>query len=176
MRIKIIGDNNCARATRHLLRLAGFAVTEFLPSDAVTHGPHAGYAITIDLAPAPQTPDSHLRPDPPTHQPHLSQRGSASIASRRFLSRLRPAKRRGGLRRARPLRQFILIRWIARWKRRCCGTWRNWRRRQWLWIVREGWCTRIANCGSSRRIRGMPRRTRPRRWRLSLACCADCWI
>ena len=31
MRIKIIGDNNCARATRHLLRLAGFAVTEFLP-------------------------------------------------------------------------------------------------------------------------------------------------
>src|SRR5580704_16408883 len=69
MRIKIIGDNNCARATRHLLRLAGFAVTEFLPSDAVTHGPTAGYAITIDLAPAPQTPDSHLRPDPPTHDP-----------------------------------------------------------------------------------------------------------
>jgi hypothetical protein len=51
MRIKIIGDNNCARATRHLLRLAGFAVTEFLPVDAVTSGPHAGYAITIDLAP-----------------------------------------------------------------------------------------------------------------------------
>jgi hypothetical protein len=69
MRIKIIGDNNCARATRHLLRLAGFAVTEFLPSDAVTHGPTAGYAITIDLAPALQTPDSHLRPDPPTHDP-----------------------------------------------------------------------------------------------------------
>ena len=67
MRIKIIGDNNCARATRHLLRLAGFAVTEFLPGDAVTHGPHAGYAITIELAPAPQTPDSRLRPDPPTH-------------------------------------------------------------------------------------------------------------
>ena len=69
MRIKIIGDNNCARATRHLLRLAGFAVTEFLPGDAVTHGPHAGYAITIELAPAPQTPDSHLWPDPPTHDP-----------------------------------------------------------------------------------------------------------
>jgi hypothetical protein len=50
MRIKIIGDNNCARATRHLLRLAGFAVTEFLPADAVTEGPHAGYAITIELA------------------------------------------------------------------------------------------------------------------------------
>ena len=67
MRIKIIGDNNCARATRHLLRLAGFAVTEFLPADAVTQGPHSGYAITIDLAPAPFTPDSHLRPDSPTH-------------------------------------------------------------------------------------------------------------
>jgi len=67
MRIKIIGDNNCARATRHLLRLAGFAVTEFLPADAVMHGPHAGYAITIDLAPATQTPDSLLRPDCPTH-------------------------------------------------------------------------------------------------------------
>ena len=50
MRIKIIGDNDCARATRHLLRLAGFAVTEFLPEDAVAGGPLAGYAITIDLA------------------------------------------------------------------------------------------------------------------------------
>src|SRR5579863_10292401 len=72
MRIKIIGDNNCARATRHLLRLAGFAVSEFLPADAVTQGPHAGYAITIDLAPAPFTPDSHLRPDSPTHHQHAS--------------------------------------------------------------------------------------------------------
>ena len=72
MRIKIIGDNNCARATRHLVRLAGFAVTEFLPADAVTQGPHAGYAITIDLAPAPYTPDAFLRPDPPTHHPHTS--------------------------------------------------------------------------------------------------------
>ncbi len=61
MRIKIIGDNNCARATRHLLRLAGFAVTEFLPADAITQGPHAGYAITIDLAPATHTPDDRLR-------------------------------------------------------------------------------------------------------------------
>ncbi len=52
MRIKIIGENNCARATRHLLRLAGFAVTEFLPVDAVIHAPHSGYAITIELAPA----------------------------------------------------------------------------------------------------------------------------
>jgi hypothetical protein len=72
MRIKIIGENNCARATRHLLRLAGFAVTEFLPADAVTGGPLAGYAITIDLAPAPHTPDACLRPDPPTHHPHAS--------------------------------------------------------------------------------------------------------
>ncbi len=72
MRIKIIGDNNCARATRHLLRLAGFAVTEFLPADAVAGGPLAGYAITIDLAPAPHTPDAHLRPDPPTHHPNAS--------------------------------------------------------------------------------------------------------
>ena len=67
MRIKIIGDNNCARATRHLLRLAGFAVTEFLPADAVAGGPLAGYAITIDLAPAHFTPDSSTRPDHATH-------------------------------------------------------------------------------------------------------------
>jgi len=72
MRIKIIGDNNCARATRHLVRLAGFAVTEFLPADAVTQGPHSGYAITIDLAPAPHTPDAHLRPDHAAHHPHSS--------------------------------------------------------------------------------------------------------
>ena len=97
MRIKIIGDNDCARATRHLLRLAGFAVTEFLPEDAVAGGPLAGYAITIDLerinlgrvdlerndpervdlspfvlAPAPNTPESHLRPDPATHQSRTS--------------------------------------------------------------------------------------------------------
>jgi hypothetical protein len=72
MRIKLIGENNCARATRHLLRLAGFAVTEFLPADAVANGPLAGYAITIDLAPAHHTPDAFLRPDPPTHQEHAS--------------------------------------------------------------------------------------------------------
>ena len=52
MRIKIIGDNDCARATRQLLRQAGFAVTEFLPADAVLHAPHAGYVITIELASA----------------------------------------------------------------------------------------------------------------------------
>jgi len=72
MRIIIIGDNNCARATRHLVRLAGFAVTEFLPGDAVTQGPQAGYAITIDLAPAPHTPDAHLRPDHSAHHPHAA--------------------------------------------------------------------------------------------------------
>ena len=50
MRIKIIGDNNCARATRYLLRMAGFAVTEFLPADIITQAPHFGYAITIDYS------------------------------------------------------------------------------------------------------------------------------
>ena len=67
MRIKIIGDNNCARATRHLLRKAGFAVTEFLPADVVTQAPHSGYVITIDLAPAPHTPDPTNKPGHSTH-------------------------------------------------------------------------------------------------------------
>jgi hypothetical protein len=78
MRIKIIGDNNCARATRHLLRLGGFAVTEFLPADALAGGPLAGYAITIDLAPATHSPDAHLRPDLPT----LHARPSSEEADR----------------------------------------------------------------------------------------------
>ena len=47
MRVKIIGENDCAKAARGLLRQAGFAVTEFLPADAVTQGPLAGYVITI---------------------------------------------------------------------------------------------------------------------------------
>jgi hypothetical protein len=106
MRIKIIGDNNCARATRHLLRLAGFAVTEFLPVDAITSGPHSGYAITIDLAPATHTPDlrlrppenlagsgghAHLRPDSPAHHYASAQeeaprahRDASSLASVHF--------------------------------------------------------------------------------------------
>jgi hypothetical protein len=50
MRVKIIGENDCAKATRGLLRQAGFAVTEFLPAEAVTQGPLAGYAITIEEA------------------------------------------------------------------------------------------------------------------------------
>src|SRR5579871_3764843 len=101
MRIKIIGENNCARATRHLLRLAGFAVTDFLPADAVIQGPHAGYAITIDLSPSPAvglspasavdlsldrkldlspatyTPNTHLGPDCATQQVMSSASGEA---------------------------------------------------------------------------------------------------
>ncbi len=72
MRIKIIGENNCARATRHLLRLAGFAVTDFLPADAVIQGPAAGYAITIDLSPAANTPNACLGPDRATQQKQAS--------------------------------------------------------------------------------------------------------
>ena len=82
MRIKIIGENNCARATRHLLRLAGFAVAEYLPADAVAGGPLAGYAITIDLAPALHTPDALLRPDPPTHHDDASAREEAPRSHR----------------------------------------------------------------------------------------------
>jgi hypothetical protein len=78
MRIKIIGDSDCARATRQMVRLAGFAVTEFLPGDAVADGPLAGYTITIDLAPAPHTPDSHLRPDPSTHHSHSAAKEEAT--------------------------------------------------------------------------------------------------
>src|SRR5258706_15632126 len=77
MPVKIIGDNNCARATRHLLRKAGLAVTEFLPADVVTQAPHSGYAITIDLAPAPHNPSGRtlgVNPDP-THKPGYSTHG-----------------------------------------------------------------------------------------------------
>lgn len=80
MRIKIIGDNNCARATRHLLRKAGFAVTEFLPADVVTQAPHSGYAITIDLAPAPHNPSGRtlgVNPDP-TYKPGHSTHGQTA--------------------------------------------------------------------------------------------------
>jgi hypothetical protein len=47
MRIKIVGECEAAKALRGLLRKAGFAVTEFLPSEAVT-GLQAGYVITIE--------------------------------------------------------------------------------------------------------------------------------
>jgi hypothetical protein len=77
MRIKIIGENNCARATRHLLRLAGFAVTDFLPAEAVTTGPAAGYAITIDLSPAANTPNACLGPDCATQEQQPSDNEEA---------------------------------------------------------------------------------------------------
>ena len=48
MRVKIIGENDCAKAARGLLRQAGFAVTEVLPGEAVLQGPLAGYVITIE--------------------------------------------------------------------------------------------------------------------------------
>jgi hypothetical protein len=48
MRIKIIGENDTAKALRTLLRKAGFAVCEFLPAEAVTQAPVAGYVITIE--------------------------------------------------------------------------------------------------------------------------------
>src|SRR3989442_7835821 len=47
MRIKVVGKSACAKATRELLREAGLAVADFLPADAVTHAPVAGYVITI---------------------------------------------------------------------------------------------------------------------------------
>jgi hypothetical protein len=48
MRIKIVGDNDCARATRGLLRQAGFAVSEFLPEILVS-----GYTVEIELTKDP---------------------------------------------------------------------------------------------------------------------------
>ncbi len=73
MRIKIIGDNDCARATRHLLRQAGFAVTEFLPADAVLHAPHAGYVLTIELSPAtPPDPSSTTHRSSPASEPGMA--------------------------------------------------------------------------------------------------------
>ncbi|MBZ5697114.1 MAG: hypothetical protein LAN18_01055 [Acidobacteriia bacterium] len=83
MRIKIIGENNCARATRHLLRQAGFAVTEFLSAEVITQAPHSGYAITIDLAPAPHTPTGRtlgVNPDP-TSKPDDSTHGQPATAN-----------------------------------------------------------------------------------------------
>jgi len=81
MRIKIIGDNNCARATRHLLRMAGFAVTEFLPVEAITHAPHSGYAITFDLAPAahPLNRPGEIPGGFPTSAPDQATHGQAAL-------------------------------------------------------------------------------------------------
>src|SRR2546422_8401333 len=52
MRIKIIGDNDCARALRGLLRKAGFAVSEYLAPELVKDLPGGGYVVYIDPAPA----------------------------------------------------------------------------------------------------------------------------
>jgi len=52
MRIKIIGDNDCARALRGLLRKAGFAVSEYLAPQLVKELPSGGYVIYIEEAPA----------------------------------------------------------------------------------------------------------------------------
>ena len=97
MRIKIIGDNNCARATRHLLRLAGFAVTEFLPARCGGWADRwPATAITIDLAPAQSTPDSYLRPDSPTHQ-HASVNEEAARSHRDASFPSPPVRERGGV-------------------------------------------------------------------------------
>ena len=90
MRIKIIGDNNCARATRHLLRKAGFAVTEFLPADVVTQAPHSGYVITIDLAPAPHPlhgEPAQGEPRDPTSEPDHSTPAHAEAAAGRHTAK-----------------------------------------------------------------------------------------
>src|SRR5271165_5746539 len=88
MRIKIIGDNNCARATRHLLRKAGFAVSEYIPADAITRAPHFGYVITIELAPAPH-PDASsqtlgvnpaTKPEYSTHGPTAGNEEASAFA------------------------------------------------------------------------------------------------
>ena len=130
MRIKIIGDNDCARAVRHLLRLAGFAVTEFLPADAPGGGPLAGYAITIDLAPAPNTPEDHLRPDPATHHSRTSAYGEAFRSDRSASSPafsetavVSGAARAGGSGEGgvTPGGGIHFDWWRARWRRRCCG-------------------------------------------------------
>jgi hypothetical protein len=78
MRIKIIGDNNCARATRHLLRKGGFAVSEFIPVDAITAGPHFGYAITIELAPVDPDASRTALGVPPACTPESSPLGVAA--------------------------------------------------------------------------------------------------
>ncbi len=48
MRIKVIGENNCARALRGLLRKGGFAVSEFLPAAVVREMPSGGYVIRVE--------------------------------------------------------------------------------------------------------------------------------
>ncbi len=52
MRIKIIGESECARALRGLLRKAGFAVSEILPASIVTELPSGGYVVRVEEGPA----------------------------------------------------------------------------------------------------------------------------
>jgi hypothetical protein len=52
MRIKVIGECDCARALRGLLRKAGFAVSEFLPAEVIKEMPSGGYVVRIDEGPA----------------------------------------------------------------------------------------------------------------------------
>ncbi len=48
MRIKVIGECDCARALRGLLRKGGFAVSEFLPAEVIKEMPSGGYVVRID--------------------------------------------------------------------------------------------------------------------------------
>lgn len=50
MRIKIVGESDCAKATRQILRKGGFSVTEFLPQDLLANV-SGGYVITIEEMP-----------------------------------------------------------------------------------------------------------------------------
>ncbi len=64
MRVRIIGDGECARALRGLLRKAGFAVTDFLPGEAVPGAPFycplGGYAIQIEESADPRAEHIHF--------------------------------------------------------------------------------------------------------------------
>jgi len=48
VRIKVIGECDCARALRGLLRKSGFAVSEFLPAEVVKGLPSGGYVVRIE--------------------------------------------------------------------------------------------------------------------------------
>ena len=71
MRIKVIGENDCARALRGLLRKAGFAVSEFLPAALVREMPSGGYVIYIEEA-------EDVRPDSCNPERPVRRSGSGS--------------------------------------------------------------------------------------------------
>ncbi len=52
MRIKVVGESDCAKSLRGLLRKAGFAVVEYLPNDAVRTMPSGGYVVHIEEGPS----------------------------------------------------------------------------------------------------------------------------